>query len=247
MHILFVYAHPEPKSFTAALLEEAKAVLTEDGHSFEVSDLYGERFNPVLDRHDFSTVADEDYFSVQGEQSLAEERDGYSDEIRREQARVAKADVIVFLFPLWWGGPPAIVKGWFERVMSYGFGYVDGARYDRGLFKGRSALVCVPTGGTIERFSEGGTYGTIRQVLWPFQHCALKYTGLNILDDFIAYASPRVDQEQRVRYLAQWRDHLRAQLAQANKVHDPREIRRGAISTRPLQFDPHVVIASGAA
>lgn len=132
MHILFVVAHPEPNSFTGALLEKAKAVAAEAGASFEVSDLYAEKFDPVLGRGDFSTVWNPDYFSVQDEQAAAERSDAFSDDIGREQARVAKANLIVFLFPLWWGGPPAVVKGWFDRVMSYGFGYMDGARYERG-------------------------------------------------------------------------------------------------------------------
>lgn len=243
MHVLLVYAHPEPKSFTGALLKRAQEVLAEDGHTFETSDLYGENFNPVLGRHDFSTVADADYFSVQTEQAFAEEHDAYCDDVRREQERVSKADLIVFLFPLWWGGPPAIVKGWFDRVMSYGFGYVDGARYDRGLFQGRCAMVCIPTGGTEKRFSEGDTYGPIDKVLWPLQHCGIRYTGLKLLDDFIAYATPRVDETQREKYLEQWALHLRAGLAEAASVNNPRKISRGAISMRPLQFDPHVVIA----
>jgi NAD(P)H dehydrogenase (quinone) len=155
---------------------------------------------------------------------------------------VTRAELIVFLFPLWWGGPPAIVKGWFDRVMSYGFGYVDGARYDRGLFRGRFAMTCIPTGGTPERFSKGSTYGPIETVLWPFQHCAIRYTGLTLLDDFIAYATPRVDQVQREVYLEQWATHLRAGLAQAEAELQPIEIRRGAISTRPLQFEPQAVI-----
>lgn len=242
MHVHLIYAHPEPQSFTKALLDTAEDVLAESGHSFDVSDLYAEGFDPVLSRRDFARTANPDYFSVQPEQMLAEESDSFSPDIQREQARVAKADMMIFFFPLWWGGPPAIVKGWFERVMSYGFGYVDGARYDRGLFRGRSALVCVPVGGTSERFSAEGTYGEIRQVLWPFQHCALKYMGLTILDDFIAYAAPRVDQAQRETYLRDWAAHLKTQLAEAEKTLSPNPIHRGKVAMRPLQFDPHVVI-----
>lgn len=244
MHVHLIYAHPEPQSFTNALLQRAKSVLEQAGHSYDVSDLYAEGFSPLLSRQDFTSVADPDYFSVQPEQMLAEESQAFTADIRREQERVARADILIFFFPLWWGGPPAIVKGWFERVMSYGFGYVDGARYDRGLFCGRSALVCVPVGGTAERFSASGTYGEIKQVLWPFQHCALEYLGLDLLEDFIAFAAPRVDQEQRERYLQDWADHLVIQLNEAEKTNAPLPINRGRVDTRPLQFDPHVVINS---
>jgi NAD(P)H dehydrogenase (quinone) len=212
MHVLLVYCHPEPRSFTHALLETACAALEAEGCGFEVSDLYGEGFDPVAGRQDFTTVADPDYFRYQSEQALAAAQGGYAPDIQREQARVERADLMIFLFPLWWGAPPAMLKGWFDRVLSYGFAYVDGARFETGLFKGRSAMMCVSTGGTPARFSEGGAYGTIDQVLWPTQHCQLRYLGLEVIDPFVAYAAPRVGPEGRAALLAAWGDALRGQL-----------------------------------
>lgn len=243
MHILFVVAHPEPNSFTGALLEKAKAVAAEAGASFEVSDLYAEKFDPVLGRGDFSTVWNRDYFSVQDEQAAAERSDAFSDDISREQTRVAKANMIVFLFPLWWGGPPAVVKGWFDRVMSYGFAYMDGARYERGLFRGRHTMLCIPTGGTADRFTDAGTYGSIERVLWPLKHCALAYIGLTQLDDFIAYATPRVDAAQRAAYLEAWGAHLRAGVDRARREAAPQPLVRGHVGVAPLAFEPHVASA----
>lgn len=212
LNVLFVYCHPEPASFTHALLEAAKAAVTAEGAVFEVSDLYAEGFNPVAGRHDFETCADPDRFHYQTEQAHAAAHDGYSDDLRREQARVGRADMLVFLFPLWWGGTPAMLKGWFDRVLSYGFAYVDGARFETGLFKGRSSLMCVSTGGTAARFSEGGTYGTIDQVLWPVQHCQLRYLGMEVLEPFVAYAAPRIEQAARQQILADWSTSLRTHI-----------------------------------
>ena len=70
-----------------------------------------------------------------------------------------RADLLAFTFPLWWGGLPAIVKGWFDRVCAYGMAYADGKRFDKGYFIGRRAILGLTTGGTIERFSAGGGYG----------------------------------------------------------------------------------------
>jgi NAD(P)H dehydrogenase (quinone) len=137
MNALIVYAHPEPASFNTALKDAAVEAIVVAGHQVEVSDLYGERFNPVAGRHDFTTVADPARFHYQAEQILAAQQDGFSDEIKREHARVNQADVIILQFPLWWGAPPAILKGWFERVLAYGFAYADGRRFDKGLFRGR--------------------------------------------------------------------------------------------------------------
>ena len=139
MHVLIVYAHPEPTSFSAALKDRAVDALTGAGHAVEVSDLYAEEFNPVAGRHDFTSTADPERFHYQTEQEFAARSGTFADDIRREQERVEGADLLVLQFPLWWGGPPAILKGWCERVLAYGFGYVDGRRFDSGLFKGRRA------------------------------------------------------------------------------------------------------------
>lgn len=79
-------------------------------------------------------------------------------------------------------------------------------------FHGRKALSCVVTGGTAKRFTEGGTYGSIQQVLWPFDHCCLKYLGMEVADPFVAYAVPRVDDAQRAQYFEDWGNHLRMAL-----------------------------------
>lgn len=208
MHVLLVYCHPEPQSFTHALLDQACRTLAAQGHSYEVSDLYGEEFNPVAGRHDFTEVARADYFHYQTEQQQAASNQSFSPEILREQARVRRAHAMVFLFPLWWGGLPAMLKGWFDRVLAYGFAYVDGARYESGLLRGRGAIMCVTTGGTAERFSVGGSYGSIEQVLWPTVHCQLRYLGLDVADPFVAYAAPRVGDEGRRALLEAWQDRL---------------------------------------
>jgi len=202
VNVLTVYAHPEPTSFSAALRDRAKDALTRAGHQVVISDLYGEGFNPVAGRHDFKTVADPNRFHYQSEQALAAKEGGFCEEIAREQARVADADLVVLLFPLWWGGVPAILKGWFDRVLAYGFAYVDGYRFDTGLFKGRRALFAVTTGGTEERFGPTGVYGEIEKVLWQVKRTTLEYMGYEIDEPFIAYAAPRVSDEAREDYLA---------------------------------------------
>lgn len=208
MHVLIVFAHPEPTSFTAALKDRAVEALTRAGHTVEVSDLYGEAFNPVAGRHDFSTVANPERFHYQSEQEAAARSGAFAPDIRREQERVRAADVLVLQFPLWWGGTPAILKGWFDRVLAYGFAYVDGRRFDTGIFKGRRALFSVTTGGTPERFSEEGVYGEISRVLYPTERLLLEYMGFDVSPPFVAYAAPRSDDAQRQAYLETWEERI---------------------------------------
>jgi NAD(P)H dehydrogenase (quinone) len=222
VNVLVVYAHPEPTSFAAGLKDAAVKALTAAGHLVEVSDLYAEGFNPVAGRHDFKSISDPARFHYQSEQLHASQSDGFAADLVREQERLMRADLLVFVFPLWWGGLPAIVKGWFDRVCAYGVAYADGKRYEQGYFVGRRALLALTTGGTAERFSQGG-YGEMSHVLHSVQRCALEYLGLEALKPFVAYAAPRVDASVRAKYLRefearvldaaedpQWRERLRA-------------------------------------
>ncbi len=215
MHVLIIQAHMEPQSFTAALTAAAVEAIKAAGHTVEVSDLYASGFNPAAGRHDFSSVANAGRFHYQTEQGKAAAEGAFVVEIASEQAKVKRADLIIFAFPLWWGGPPAILKGWIDRVLSYGFAYVDGARFDTGLFKGKRGLLCVCTGGTPERFSETGVYGPIEKVLWPVQQLTLAYMGLEVAEPFVAYGAPRVTPEARAEYLVAWQARVKALLATA--------------------------------
>jgi NAD(P)H dehydrogenase (quinone) len=208
MRALIVYAHPEPSSFTAAMKDIAVATLTARGHTVEVSDLHAEGFIPVAGRHDFTGVADPSRFHYQTEQLHASKTNGFAPDIVREQARVARAELMVFVFPIWWGGLPAILKGWFDRVMAYGFAYADGKRFESGYFRGRRALMGISTGGTTERFSDDGVYGDIHRVLYPVRRCMFEYLGLEVLDPFVAYGASRVDDTARLEYLQGWSTRL---------------------------------------
>lgn len=208
MNVLIVYAHPEPTSFSAAMKDVAHNVLTELGCEVSVSDLYAEGFNPVAGRHDFNTVADSKRFNYQQEQLKASQENGFALDIQREQARVKNADLFVFIYPLWWGGMPAIMKGWFDRVMACGFAYVDGRRFETGFFQGKYGVIGLTTGGTEDRFSSKGVYGPIADLLYPHKRTMLEYLGLSVFSDFVAYASPRVSTEARDDYLTKWRAHL---------------------------------------
>lgn len=210
MHVLLVYAHPEPTSFTAALTTVAADALRTAGHTVEVSDLYGEGFDPVAGRHDFRETADATRFHYQTEQGHAHATGTFAPDIVREQQRFLRADLVVWLYPIWWGNVPAIVKGWFDRVLAFGFAYADGKRFDTGFFPHKKGLLCLTTGGTRERFSRDGVYGELDQVLWSVQRLVVEYLGMQAQEPFVAYAAPRVDQATREAYLAAWRDRILA-------------------------------------
>jgi NAD(P)H dehydrogenase (quinone) len=105
MRVLYVYCHPLDDSFHAAICKEATAGLNEAGHQIDLLDLYAEGFDPVL-----SARLRRDYHDPERNRRNNE---AYVD-------RLMAADVLVVQFPTWSFGPPAMLKGWFDRMFGPG-------------------------------------------------------------------------------------------------------------------------------
>ena len=101
MRFLVVYAHPGEDSYQSALHRCVIAALADGGHEVDDCDLYAEGFQPVLSRSERR-----DYHDVTANQSFAP----------RDVERLMKCQGLVFVFPTWWYGLPAILKGYFDRV-----------------------------------------------------------------------------------------------------------------------------------
>ncbi|MDW5377688.1 NAD(P)H-dependent oxidoreductase [Halomonas sp. HP20-15] len=186
MHILIVHCHPEPRSFNAALKDVASETLEGDGHRVEVSDLYAQNFDPVERPEHFASRADAAYFSALTEQRHHYRRDELATDVRREIERLERADLVILQFPLWWHGPPAMLKGWFDRVFVYGGLYSGQRRFDRGPLRGRRAICSVTTGAPGTTFSTWGRSGDITALMWPI-HCSLYYVGFEVLAPQLTY------------------------------------------------------------
>lgn len=101
MRVLVVFCHPSPDSFAAALLAAVRETLAAGGHDIRVADLYGEGFDPVLSRQAWIDYAD-----------ATLNRAG----VERHVADILWAEGIVFVYPTWWYGLPAMLKGYLDRV-----------------------------------------------------------------------------------------------------------------------------------
>ena len=173
MRVLVVYCHPRPDSYCAALRDAAIAGLTRAGHAIDVLDLYAGGFDPVLS---------------------ADQRGGYFDEAQNhaglepEISALRAAEALVLVYPTWWFGMPAMLKGWFDRV------WVPGVAFRLG---GGSTLE--PLLVDIRRIGVVTTYGSPRWLLWwvgwpdwrvvrkgfkPLcaKHCRVEWLGLPGMD-----------------------------------------------------------------
>lgn len=210
VHTFIVYAHEEPHSFNAAMKNLAIATLEEQGHSVVVSDLYWMKFKAVADAGDFLERRDKSYLKRQMEEKAAAALGTLSHDIVIEQQKLLAADLVLFQFPLWWFGLPAMLKGWVDRVMTMGFAYDAGQRYDQGGLKGRRAMLALTTGGPEASYAQAGINGAMDSILFPIQHGILYFCGLEVLPPFVAYGPARQNGEQRHAELERYRRHLLA-------------------------------------
>ncbi len=186
MQALIVLAHPEPRSFNAALKDVAVEALGSLGWEVALSDLYAMDFDPVEAPRHYRNRQDPATFISQNEQRHAADTETLGPEIEAEIAKLEASDLVIFQFPMWWHSSPAILKGWFDRVFVYGRLYTSKLRYDRGHFRGRRAMLSVTTGAPEITFAHNGRSGDIELLLWHI-HYSIYYMGFEILAPFVAY------------------------------------------------------------
>lgn len=189
MKVLIVYAHPNPQSFNHAILDSFTEGLASAGHTYEVVDLYAINFNPCLSREDFAKL-------TEGKTA---------DDVQVQQEKVSQADGLVLIHPIWWTGPPAILKGWIDRVFSLGFAYnfdeKDG--HPIGLLKHKKAMVINTAGATEKDAKKAGSTDALKKTE---VEGIFKFTGINDVQHVIFYDVIMTDDTTREGYLQKSRN-----------------------------------------
>jgi NAD(P)H dehydrogenase (quinone) len=151
MRISVILAHPHPGSFNHAIAKTAVQALVNNGHQVDFHDLYLESFDPVL-----------------GFEEMA--RDALLDDAIEIHCReLAMADGIIIIHPNWWGMPPAILKGWVDRVIRPGIAYEflegdSGEGVPHGLLRAGRAIVFNTSNTLPER--EKKVFGDPLETIW---------------------------------------------------------------------------------
>jgi NAD(P)H dehydrogenase (quinone) len=210
MKILYVYAHPESKSFNGALKDAAMVTLARKGHQVKVTNLYAIQFKAVLDPHDFRIRARQDIFHPASEQIHGVATKSLAPDILEEIEKIGWADMIIFQFPVWWSNMPAILKGWFDRVFVQGFvvDLQEGRVYDRGLLRGKSTMLAVTTGSSEEMYAPGGIHGDLMQHLSVIMHNTLEFTGMSVISPFIVFGAAGMSRERGKQEIDRYRNIL---------------------------------------
>jgi len=208
MRTFIVHAHHEPSSFNAAMTRTARDALEGAGHAVVVSDLHAMSFDPVSDRRNFTSIFNPERLKQQDEEALASRINGYASDLQAEMDKLAWCDLLIFQFPLWWLGPPAILKGWIDRVFTVGRSYGGGRWFETGLHRGKRALCSVTVGGPRAMYEPDGHYAPVEQILYPLQHGLFGFTGFTALTPFVVYGPNRMSEADREEQLARYRAHL---------------------------------------
>ncbi len=159
--VLVILAHPNRASFNHAIASTCSEALTTNGHSVVFHDLYHERFDPLLPHSEFT-------------------RDAVLESgIARHCNELSQADGIVIIHPNWWGQPPAILKGWVDRVIRPGVAYEfqegdTGEGVPRGLLRAKCALIFNTSNTGTAR--ERSVFGDPLEAIW--KNCIFDLCGV---------------------------------------------------------------------
>lgn len=186
MRAHIVCAHPEPRSYNAHLAATARATLEAQGWAVTVSDLYAMGFDPCERHAHYAEPLDAARFDAQSEQRHASQRQRLPPEVAAEIARLDAADLVILQYPMWWHLPPAMLKGWLDRVLVYGEVYTSRKRFEHGRFTDRRAMLSVTVGTSEATYAHDGRSGDIDLLLWPVNF-SLAYVGFTVLRPFVAY------------------------------------------------------------
>ncbi len=162
LEILVIHAHPDKKSFCHAITETAVLQIRKNGHRATLHDLYAEGFDPILPGPEIASDA------------------SLPDEIKTHCNDLKRADGIIIVHPNWWGEPPAILKGWIDRVIRAGVAYKflegdNGEGVPIGLLKAKSVIV-FNTANTPEQ-REHEVFGDPLQLIW--KNCIFDLCGVH--------------------------------------------------------------------
>ena len=173
-----------------------------------MSDLYAEEFQAAAGPWDVTHRTNTDRFDLGAEQMAAAKDRAYAPDIRRELNRLFAADLLILQFPMWWFSVPAILKGWIDRVFTFGVAYDFGRTWNRGVFAGKRAMLSFTTGAPANAFQPDGRSGDLERVLWPIHGGVLALCGFEVLRPFEAWAVPWIGDDGRAAVLESYRQRL---------------------------------------
>lgn len=160
-HLVILAHHNSKSSFCAAVAKARVESLKERDLEVKFVSLSDDNFNPLLGAKDFEYMAKGDY----------------APDVKPYMELIKWADKISVVFPMWWGTMPALMKGFFDRVLAYEFAYKYGENGVEGLLKGKRAEAIVTTGNPHDYLLEHNIIKALDNDLKVsiFEFCGIEY------------------------------------------------------------------------
>lgn len=187
MKHLIIYAHPNQDSLNGQVKQCIEATLKQYEHQVAVRDLYQLEFDPVLSMEDMKGQRNGNVNTL----------------IEKEQEYILWADVVTFIYPIWWTGMPAIMKGYIDRVFSYGFAYRYDQGIQKGLLTGKQAIILNTHGKSHEEYS---AIGMDKALLLTSDKGIYTYCGFQIREHFFFDKADRPTPEAVAAWLSKIRN-----------------------------------------
>ena len=189
MNHLLIYTHLNPGSFTKAVSDEVTKTVEAEGHDVKTIDLYQDKFNPVLEFIDIEHM-------FMGKEAPAD--------VKKYQEMISWADKLVFVYPLWWGQMPAMLKGFIDRVFTNGYAFVYTETGADGLLKGKTAHTFLNSGGSNEMLEMSGMQSAITKI---HSDSIFGFCGMEAKITFFGNVASGTDEERKA-YLSSVKGHL---------------------------------------
>ena len=149
MNVFIVYCHPDEDSFTRLIRDSFIDGLKSSGYGCVISDLYKMNFTSEMNRDEYRREA---HYRIELP---------VPDDVLIEQEKINSSDAVAFIYPLFWSDVPAKLKGWFDRVWTFGFAYGE----NRTMKLLEKALVLVSAGNTLDYFEKTGIGEAMKKIM----------------------------------------------------------------------------------
>lgn len=188
---LIVHAHGQADSYVTAMKDVIASELAAQGYAVAVSDLHAKGFNPVASERDFGLRENPARLVYPLEQRHGYDNGTLAPDILEEIALLLAAELVVFTFPLYWFSVPAIMKGWFDRVLLSGLCYGGKRIYAKGGLAGKRAFAAFSMGARADMIGQGAIHGELATGMMRhlFQG-TLGYVGMTVHEPFVANYIP---------------------------------------------------------
>ncbi|AMA74072.1 MULTISPECIES: NAD(P)H-dependent oxidoreductase [Aneurinibacillus] len=184
MKALLLFAHPNNQdSFNSAIRDEVQKALESKGVETRIRDLYAANFQPVLTTDEMALW----------------ERGEVPEDIVEEQKHIKWADLLVIIYPVWWAGPPAILKGYYDRVLTSGFAYQYTENGHEKLLGAKKALVIETASATKESLQKRSLDSAFKAAV---DVGILDYCGIQVMEHLILDNIHHVSDDERKQMLA---------------------------------------------